>query len=175
MKRLFCVIASIGTLALLNVIPASAAEVHVPFCGLDPATLTGGTPNCSWTANAHDVVMVDSSSVNPCTQVVGTLTSTTNSIIHTTVNGAGDVWVTSTSTGSFTFAPNSPGTPSYSGQMTFWFGASLNQNNLVFHDTGSVTAHGTDGSLIKLHMVDHLSFSATGFQNSFSIISATCP
>lgn len=30
--------------------------------------------------------------------------------------------------------------------MTFWFGASLNKNNLLVHDTGNIVVHGSDGS-----------------------------
>ena len=158
--------------------PTAAAEVHVPFCGIDPSTLTGGIPNCSFTANSHGITTVDPANVNPCSNVVGTATMVTNSVTHVTVNGAGDVWVTSTSTAHFTFVPNPPNAtnaPSYAGEMTFWFGASLNQNNLVFHDTGNIVVNGTDGSQITFHLLDHFNTSASGNVNTFSVASTTCP
>jgi len=173
MRRLILLVLVLGALAIPTT--ASAAEVHVPFCGLDPQTLQGGIPNCTFTATSHGVVTVDNANVNPCSNVVGTATTVTNSIVHATVNGAGDVWVTNTVTAHFSFVPNAPGAPSYSGEMTFWFGASLNKNNLVFHDTGNIVLKGSDGSQLTLHILDHLNTSPSGAVNTFSIMSFTCP
>ena len=176
MRRLILLALAFGVLAIPT--PVAAAEVHVPFCGIDPNTLTGGIPNCSYTANSHGVVSVDTANTNPCSGVIGTATMITNSITHVTVNGAGDVWVTSTSTAHFTFVPNAPNlsrAPSYRGEMTFWFGASLNKNNMVFHDTGNIVLHGTDGSKITFHLLDHFNTSASGAVNTFSVMSFICP
>jgi len=173
MRRLILLVLVLGALAIPTT--ASAAEVHVPFCGLNPQTLQGGIPNCTFTATSHGVVTVDKANVNPCSNVVGTATTVTNSIVHATVNGAGDVWVTNTVTAHFSFVPNAPGPPSYSGEMTFWFGASLNKNNLVFHDTGNIVLKGSDGSQLTLHILDHLNTSPSGAVNTFSIMSFTCP
>jgi hypothetical protein len=175
MRRLILLALVFGVLAIP--VPTAAAEVHVPFCGIDPNTLTGGIPNCSFTTTSHGITTVDPANVNPCSGIAGTATMVTNSITHVTVNGAGDVWVTSTSTAHFTFVPNPPNqtTPSYAGQMTFWFGASLNKNNVVFHDTGNIVVHGTDGSKITFHLLDHFNTSASGAVNTFSVMSATCP
>jgi hypothetical protein len=156
---------------LVAAAPAIAAESHTPFCGL-----MTGTPvlNCTFTETLQGQVSVDQSNVNPCSGVVGTATMITNSIIHVTVNGAGDVWITQTATAHFTFVPNSPGPPSYHGEFTFWFGESLNQNNVVIHDTGNIVVNGSDGSQIALHLVDHFSVSASGAVNTFSIVSMSC-
>lgn len=177
MKRLIILACVLGVLAIP--VPAAAAEVHVPFCGItNPNTFAGAIPNCTYTATSHGVVSVDPANTNPCSGVVGTATTTTNSILHIAVNGAGDIWVTNTVTAHFSFVPNPPnlsGAPSYAGEMTFWFGASLNKNNLVFHDTGNIVLNGSDGSQITFHLLDHLSFSAAGAMNSFSVVSMTCP
>jgi len=176
MRRLILLVLVLGVLAIPTT--ASAAEVHVPFCGIDPQTLQGGIPNCSFSTTSHGVVTVNTANVNPCSGVVGTATSVTNSIVHVNVNGAGDVWVTNTGTSHFSFVPNAPnssGAPSYSGETTFWFGASLNKNNLVFHDTGNIVLNGSDGSQITFHILDHLNTSASGALNTFSVMSATCP
>ena len=176
MRRLILLVLALGALAIPTT--AAAAEVHVPFCGVDPQTLQGGIPNCTFTANSNGVVVVDKANVNPCSGVVGTATMVSNSIIHVSVNGAGDVWVTNTMTAHFSFVPNAPnlsGAPSYSGEMTFWFGASLNKNNVVFHDTGNIVLRGSDGSQLTFHVLDHLNTSATGAVNTFSVVSFTCP
>jgi hypothetical protein len=90
------------------------------------------------------------------------------------VNGASDVWVTQTETGSVSFAPTDTSQPSYSGHIATWFGASLNKNNAVFHDTFNARLTGTDGSTITAHMVDHMSVSASGMQNTFMLGGFTC-
>ena len=175
MRRLILLALAFGVLAIPT--PVAAAEVHIPFCGVDQ-NLNGGTPNCSWTATSHGVVSVDPANTNPCSGVIGTATMTTNSIFHVNVNGAGDVWVTNTVTAHFTFVPNAPNlsrAPSYQGQMTFWFGASLNKNNLVFHDTGNIVVHSSDGSQITFHILDHFNTNASGAVNTFSVMSVSCP
>jgi hypothetical protein len=178
MRKLLFLVGPLACLAVLTVpLQASAAEVHVPFCGINfngPPPFVG-IPNCSWTETTQGVVNVQDNNANPCSGVLGTFTSTTNTIFHVTVNGAGDIWATETATAHFTFVPNAAGPPSYRGEMTFWFGASLNSMNFVLHDIGNIVAHGSDGSQITLHFVDHLSFNANGVVNSFSIFSATCP
>ena len=173
MRRLIMLAFALGVLTIP--VTASAAEVHTPFCGVDPITLLGGTPNCTYTLNSHGVVTVDPANVNPCSLVVGTATTTTNSVVHVTVNGAGDVWVTNTVTAHFLFVPNVAGPPSYAGEETFWFGASLNKNNMVFHDIGNIVLNGSDGSQLTLKILDHLNTSGSGAVNSFSVMSFTCP
>lgn len=159
---------------LIAAAPAAAAEVHVPFCGLAGP---GGVPvpSCTFTQTLHGQVSVDPANVNPCSGVVGTATMVSNSIGHITVNGAGDVWITQTMTSHFSFVPNTAGPPSYRGEFTFWFGESLNKNNSVLHDIGNIVLHGSDGSQLTFHLVDHFSISASGFVNKFSLSSMTCP
>ncbi len=176
LRSLRFVVVLLGSLAAATVLtaaPASAAEVHVPFC-FNPTT-NMPVPNCTFTANQRGMVSVDPNNVNPCSGVVGTATMVTNAVEHITVNGAGDVWITTTATAHFTFVPNVAGTPTYQGEFTFWFGESLNQNNSVLHDIGNIVVHGSDGSKITAHFVDHISVSASGIVNQFSIASMMCP
>jgi hypothetical protein len=169
-KLLLAALFTVGW-GLVAAAPAVAAESHTPFCGL-----MSGAPvlNCTFTQTLQGQVSVDQSNVNPCSGVVGTATMISNSIVHVTVNGAGDVWITQTATYHFTFVPNSPGSPSYHGEFTFWFGESLNKNNVVIHDIGNIVVNGSDGSQITLHLLDHFSVSASGAVNQFSIASMTC-
>ena len=172
-RLVVALLASLAAMTMLAAAPASAAEVHVPFC-FDPITNTP-VPSCTFTVEQHGVVTVDHHNVNPCSGVVGTATMVTNSVAHITVNGAGDVWITQTLTSHFTFVPNVAGPPSYHGEFTFWFGESLNQNNSVVHDIGNIVVNGSDGSKITAHFVDHVSVSASGITNEFHIVSPTCP
>jgi hypothetical protein len=101
-----------------------------------------------------------------------------NEIFHVTVNGAGDVWLTQTQTGSISFVPFNASQPSYSGHIASWFGGSLNKNNSVIHDTSNARLRGSDGSTVALHMVDHTSFSARGIvtpSRSADSPAAECP
>src|SRR5205807_4884690 len=95
---------------------------------------------------------------NPCTGDLGTLTMyVAHQVFHLNVNGAGDVWLTGTQTGSATFTSSTDG-PSYSGRSTSWFGASLNKQNAVMTDTLSLTLTDAFGDRVSMHEVDHIRF-----------------
>jgi hypothetical protein len=174
MRKLLAVIACLASFGLTS-ISASAAETHANCVTFDSSgNIVSAVPNCTQTMTVKNQT-VSGVSNNPCTGVAGILSfDYKNSIAHVTVNGAGDIWFTQTQTGSVSFVPADSGQPSYAGHITGWFGASLNQNNVVFHDTLNATLTGTDGSTITLHMVDHVSVSATGVVNSFSIGGFSC-
>jgi hypothetical protein len=101
-----------------------------------------------------------------CGAASGTVFATGNAVFHITVNAAGDTWVTTTQEGWFTLTPDT-GTVTYSGHFAVWFGASLNKNNTVLHDVLNIRATGSDGSIITVNAVDHLSISASGQVNMF--------
>ncbi len=176
MRRLVSVVLFALALGLAGSVPALAAEVHVPFCGIDPVTLTGGIPGCSFTQNVHGQVQTFPTNV-PCVDPMtgpptGTLTITTNSVFHVTVNLAGDLWITGTQEGSVSFTPFDPLRPTYTGHFAAWFGASMNQKNAVFHDAFNLTLTGSDGSTVQAHVVNHFSMSASGMTVVFDKI--TC-
>jgi len=174
MRRLLAVLVCVAGFGMTS-ISASAAETHLNCATFDAnGNIVSVVPNCSQTMVVKNVT-VSMPSLNPCSFVPGTLTFVyTNSIFHVNVNGASDVWVTQTQTGSVTFVPTDTTQPSYSGHIAVWFGASLNKNNYVFHDTFNATLTGTDGSTITFHMVDHMSVSKTGMANAFSIGGFNC-
>jgi len=168
MRKLVLAALSALALGLVGSAPAIAAEVHVPFCGVDPMTLTGGIPGCSFTQTAQGQVQTFPTSV-PCIDApsppgpaTGMLTITFNGVFHVNVNQAGDLWITGTQEGAFSFTPFPPRTISYAGHFATWFGASLNKNNAVFHDTFNVHGTGSDGSTLTAHFVNHMSMSASG-------------
>jgi hypothetical protein len=174
MRKLLVVIACLASFGFTS-IGASAAETHANCATFDnfgnPVTVV---PNCTQTIVVKNVPQ-SMPSANPCTNAPGTISiNYTNDVFHINVNGAGDIWLTQTLTGSATATPDDPLLPSYSGHVTIWFGASMNKNNYVLHDTFNATLTGTDGSTITMHMVDHLSANASGIVNTFSLASVTC-
>lgn len=174
MRKLLAVIACFASFSLTS-INASAAETHSNCATFDnTGNIVSVVPNCSETMVAKNQTF-SMPSANPCSGAPGLLTFVfRNAIFHITVNGASDVWVTQTETGSVSFAPTDTSQPSYSGHIATWFGASLNKNNAVFHDTFNARLTGTDGSTITAHMVDHMSVSASGMQNTFMLGGFTC-
>ena len=102
----------------------------------------------------------------------GSLASTFETgVFHITINGAGDLWLTTTVQGTFTFTAAPSGTV-YTGHFMQWFGTEA--NNMNFVTLGNLTYVGTSasGALLNLHLVFHLSISASGQVNFF--MNATC-
>jgi hypothetical protein len=97
----------------------------------------------------------------------GIVTITFNAVFHETVNRAGDGWITSTSTGDFSFTPFDPAKLSYKGHFESWFGGSFNRNNTVLHDIFNIHGTGSDGSSLTGHFIDHMSVSASGITLTF--------
>jgi hypothetical protein len=131
--------------------------------------LAGGNGATTFTQTMHGVTQ--SFPVGPlCGSPSGTLTETSNSVFHTTVNTAGDFWLTNTQEAWFTIVPDDPTLPNFAGHYDVWFGVSLNANNAVVHDIFNIRATATDGSgtTITVHLVDHMSISASGQVNIFS-------
>jgi hypothetical protein len=111
----------------------------------------------------NEVLFSEPETVNPCTGEPGTLTGIAkNGKVHATAQADGELWVTGTFGGTVTLTPAEPGGVSASGHFTSWFGVSLNQKNSVEHSTGTFHLTGSDGSTVKMHMVEHISTNAKG-------------
>ncbi len=82
-------------------------------------------------------------------------------VFHITVDGAGDLWATSTIEGGFTFTAAPSGTV-YTGHFMEWFG--VEANNMNFVNLGNFTFVGmsANGSVISLHVVFHMSIGVDG-------------
>jgi hypothetical protein len=100
---------------------------------------------------------------NPCTGATGTTTETFKGVTHVTELPDGSFHETTTVTDRFTFVPDDPSQPSYTGRGTFWAGANLNsQNNFTSTVTIQSVAKGSDGSRLSLHVVAHVTLHADG-------------
>jgi hypothetical protein len=100
--------------------------------------------------------------VNPCTGVPGTVTITYNAVFHFTETKNG-VHLTGTTTGVFTFVPDDPAEPTYTGHFAQWFGENYNPNidNATF--TFNVVGKGSDGSRLNFHVVSHVTAETIDF------------
>ena len=97
-----------------------------------------------------------------------TITTTSNSIEHTTTFDDGRIHATFTQTGTFVAVPlEDPSLPSYTGKFTVWGG--FNQNGNTVNGTFTFTAHwtGSDGSTFKNHTTDHFNERPDGTVNEF--------
>lgn len=158
-----------ATMAALPV-TAAAAETHSNCATFDNnGNILSVTPNCTQTIQQTGGQPMSEQVTNPCNNDPGTLTlDITHQVFHINVNGASDVWLTGTTNGTTTFVPVDKNEPSGAGHWTSWFGASLNKNNAVFHDTINLDAHFTNGQTVTFHMVDHMSITPGGVSNTFS-------
>jgi hypothetical protein len=142
--------------------------------GLVPASgavaAGAGAGAVSFTQTFKNVTEV-STDVNPCTGAPGTLTLTYNGVFHVTQLtsgiGAGTFWATGTQTGTFTFVPFDASQPTYTGRFTAWFGDNDNLRNDAETSTLRVRGIGSDGSVLRFHVVEHMSVSASGVTLTF--------
>jgi hypothetical protein len=95
--------------------------------------------------------------------VPGTTTETFKGVTHVTALPNGSFHETTTVTDRFTFVPDDPSQPTYTGKGTFWAGANLNsQNNFTATVTFSAHATGSDGSRVAFHGMAHVTLHADG-------------
>ena len=137
-----------------NIVPGSV----VPSC-TETFSQQGGQPS---------FMAAQDCSGNP-----GTLEmDVTHQVFHVTVNGAGDIWLTGTTTGAASFTPDAGG-PAALGHWTSWFGGSLNRSSSVQHDTFNLILHTATGTF-QFHMINHMSITPGGIINQFSKSSNPC-
>jgi hypothetical protein len=145
------------TLALAVVLPVAA--------GGDPGTVSVTT---TW----QDAAEVQTG-INPCTGHVVTAYLTSNGVEHLTYFENGDeYWYTLTDTSTFTAID---GDITITGHSMFWIGDNWNERNQNMTVTFEIQARGSDGSLILLREVAHITLNALGEVTvSFDMTSATC-
>jgi hypothetical protein len=128
------------------------------------------------TTTVHVSGTESSPDVNPCTGATGTATQTLRGVEHVTELPNGTSHVTSTVTGSFTFVPDDPSQPTYTGHATFWDGENVNGKAFTTTFTGHVNVRGTDGSRITDHFVAHVTVNPDGTATvEFETERLSCP
>ena len=115
------------------------------------------------TTTTHFSRTVTFPDVDPCTGATGTSTDTAKGVTHVTALPDGSFHEHTALTDTFTFVPDDPSQPTYTGKGMFREGANLNgQNNFNATVTINVHANGSDGSRITLHVVAHVTLHADG-------------
>jgi hypothetical protein len=128
------------------------------------------------TETFHDSGVDVTRDVNPCSGAPGTLTFTFRFVIHITALDNGTFHETSTATGTFTFVPDDPSQPTYTGHATFWDGENVNAKSFTATFTGNIVLRGSDGSRITDHALFHVTVNANGtVTSSIETERLTCP
>ncbi len=96
------------------------------------------------------------------------ITTTGNSVEHTTVFDDGRVHATFTQTGTVVLVPlDDPSLPSYTGKFTIWSGFNQNGTTVNGTFTFNVSLVGSDGSKVTNHVTDHFNERPDGSVNFF--------
>jgi hypothetical protein len=115
------------------------------------------------TTTTHFSDTASSPDANPCNGAPGTSTDTVRGVTHLTELADGSFHQTTTVTDTFSFVPNDPSQPSYTGKSTFRTGANLSsQNNFTSTITLNAHAEGSDGSRVTFHVVGHVTLHPDG-------------
>ena len=131
---------------------ALLAILFTPMAALAQATTT--TNHFSFSFSHPDV--------NPCTGAPGTLTENLKGVTHVTELPNGKVRDATTVTETFTFVPNDPSQPTYTGKATFRNGENFNTKTFTATFGGHINARGSDGSSITEHVVGHITVHPRG-------------
>lgn len=114
------------------------------------------------TTTVHFSGTESESDVNPCTGATGTAITTLRGVSHITELPNGTSHETTTVTGTFTFVPDDPSQPTYTGHYAESDSFNTNANSVTGTVTFNAIAHGSDGSLIKMHALYHRTVNADG-------------
>lgn len=162
MKRLLSLAASLAMFAAFAVSAGPVQAQSLPGC---PPPVPGQTTNCTLHITDLSLPPMTVTPINCAdgsTVPGGTLAATIETgVFHITINGAGDLWATTTFEGSFTFTAEPSGTI-YTGHFMDWFGTEVNNQNSADLGNSTFVGMSANGSLLSLHLVFHMSVSADG-------------
>jgi hypothetical protein len=134
-----------------------------------------GAGAVSFTQHFTNEVLFSEHDVNPCTGAPGTVTATaTNGVFHITTLANGTSWATFTAEGTITFVPDNPADASASGHFLAWDTDNVNLQNETETNAFNAVLVGSDGSLVGVHEIFHISTSANGGTITFDKPHLTC-
>jgi hypothetical protein len=155
------VVVGLAVCAAASASPVPAADFTCGVTVFDQA--------CNQTAHFGDIAEVGTpfASAENCPSFVTTdfasITATGNGIEHSIINNALDGWFTSTFTGTATItAYLDPGltmpdtaVPTFTGQLTEWFGGSFNHSNFATTSTFHFSGTASDGETLRVLDISH--------------------
>jgi hypothetical protein len=113
---------------------------------------------------------------NPCTGASATVTLTFKGVLHLTTLDNGTVHVMMMDVGTLTLVPDDPQQPTYSGHFTETGTENHNSKSFTTSFHRNVVLRGSDGSMLKEHVLVHLTVNANGtVTSSIEIEELTCP
>lgn len=137
-----------------------AAVLAIAMAGI-AAAAKGGAGTETTTEHAHEVVLIETGTLNPCTGEAGELLAVaSNEVMHITTHADGDRWATFNAEGTVTFTAHEG--IDYSGHFHLWGGESLNNKNSVEHETGTFVLSAANGSKVTVHSVGHIGTNGKG-------------
>jgi hypothetical protein len=128
------------------------------------------------TQTIHFTATLVVSRPNPCTGAGATVTLTGKGVMHLTTLDNGTVHATMMDVGTITVVPDDPSQPTYSGHFTETSAENHTSKSFTtsFHRT--VVLRGSDGSLLKEHVLVHLTVNANAtVTSSIETETHTCP
>jgi hypothetical protein len=126
------------------------------------------------TIHFSDTIVI--SRPNPCTGAGATLTLTFKGVMHITTLDNGTFHVTMMDVGTLTVVPDDPGQPTYSGHFTETGTENHNSKSFTTSFHRNLVLKGSDGSLLKEHVLVHLTVNANGtVTSSIETETHTCP
>jgi hypothetical protein len=155
--------AMLRRLLTVGLMTAGLLTIGAPAFAAPPVTTTTHTKNFVET-------FVDIVPTSNCSEEgpLYTITTTTNSVEHTTIFDDGREHDSFTQTGTFVAVPlEDPSLPSYTGKITIWGGFNANGATVNGTFTFNLHATGSDGSTINTHQVDHFNVRPDGTVNEF--------
>jgi hypothetical protein len=128
------------------------------------------------TETIHFTATLVVSRPNPCTGASATETITAKGVMHITTLDNGTVHVTMMDVGTITVVPDDPSQPTYSGHFTETGAENHNSESFTTSFHRNVVLRGSDGSLLKEHVLVHLTVNANGtVTSSIETETHTCP
>jgi len=117
---------------------------------------------------------VNPGETNPCTGATGSIIDDEQDVFHITALADGTLTLTGHSTVNITFTPDDPGQIAYRGRETFALSEIATSRIFVTTSTSRVRLKGTDGTVLTIRTVAHLTVSPSGVTAVFDKPTFAC-
>jgi hypothetical protein len=136
-----------------------------------PTAFAGGADTVTVVERQVDV---NPGETNPCTGATGSIIDDEQDVFHITALADGTLTLTGHSTVNITFTPDDPGQIAYRGRETFALSEIATSRIFVTTSTSRVRLRGTDGTVLDIRAVAHLTVSPSGVTAVFDKPTFAC-